>query len=838
MIYSLLKKKIKFNILFLLFFSKNICDFSFQNIFDDINEKISYLIPSVFTLSIISTYIFKYINLKNKKLKTKLNQENMKKILEKLEKISNINNYNNNENLYNFELSNKNGFNEKNINKENIEDIIDQNLISEGNKIIFPRFLTSLISFKDLIIFPSNTKKFLLESARKVLIDNDLNFPRFWFINGGIQSGKSFLAKAIAGEFNIPIMLVDGFFLKEMNHIPLLLEDFIIKAEDSFPCIIYIKSPEFLGEQFMLTLNTFLKKEYSIKKIIIIFGTSNSTFLLRNKINKNSNCLFLDLESFNRNEKNEIFENIINFYKINFKFDENINFEKIKSLLKNYTFGEIKSLFTKINQLNCIFENRDIITENDIVKMINVISNEESKELIRLGHFADSFYKNPNEHLVEKPNVNMNSVIGNDHVKEIILQLCEYLKNPLLFENNGIRPLRGMLFSGAPGCGKTLMGRAIASSANANFIYVKGSEIINKYVGVGASKIREIFSMAYLNAPCIIFFDEIDVITKKRSTAGAGDRDEQDQTLAQLLVELDGFENKKGVVVIAATNRPDMIDDALLRSGRLDIKISFRLPSISEREEMISFYLKNKKFDPKISIKNWAEKTSNFSGADIEFIINKAAMISLHNNHNQIEEKDFEKAYMDMTSGYLINNIKVSEKSLLETAYHEVGHAICQIMQNHYPYEFDLVTIEPRDRGNGHVTLGYSKSNFKEDLFSLKKEELISLIITLLGGLVAEEIYLKTTSDGVYSDLEKATSIAQSMIAKYGMGDDIIVYKNSKDGDYSLEIKDQAKKILDFCKIECRKILEENKDKFSKLVNELIINKTLSREEVLKIINN
>jgi ATP-dependent metalloprotease FtsH len=480
-------------------------------------------------------------------------------------------------------------------------------------------------------------------------------------------------------------------------------------------------------------------------------------------------------------------------------------------------------------------KNVDIISELKNLKKSDAIIIGETESSLNTGlNSRDNF-------IVEIPNVTFDQVIGLDHVKKQVEFISTYLKNPEAYSNINIRLPKGILFTGMPGCGKTLMAKAIATMAGVPVLIINGSDFINKYVGEGARKVRELFAMAKVEAPVIIFIDEIDAIGGKRSTSGEGGEKEYTQTLNALLTEMDGFATgNNNVIVIASTNRDtNYLDPALNR--RFENKYHFSLPTLSDRFNIFQLYLKSVPCNADVSIKDLAAKTYGLSGANIEYIVNLSKYIALERmkldniplSKFEILNIDIINAYNTFTIGYEIENISINDREFYKTAIHESGHTLCMCLQKNYPRIFELVTITPRDAGNGTI-LGFAQNFDKEEFKSYSKENFEQLIIVSLGGLVAEEIFFNESFDGVGSDLAHASSLARAMVKKFGMTDKILY--SSGDDELSLIEREVIEGILFDCKAKCKELLLNNKNLLEKLANELFIKKTLTHDEVYKII--
>ena len=400
-----------------------------------------------------------------------------------------------------------------------------------------------------------------------------------------------------------------------------------------------------------------------------------------------------------------------------------------------------------------------IVSVIALILMMMKSSNVMSKKLLSVDALDTNIEK--------EIGYNFENVAGNEEAKESVRDIVDFLKNPEKYNAYGARMPKGIILYGEPGTGKTLLAKAVAGEAGVPFFAMSGSDFVQVYVGVGASRIRQLFKKARTYGKAVIFIDEIDAIGKRRDNSKAGGSEERDQTLNALLTEMSGFNEKEGIVVMAATNRLDILDSALLRPGRFDRHIEIMLPDLSERENIIALHLRNKPIG-NVDLMEWAKKTAYFSGAKIESLLNEAAIIACKENSINIEEYHIDKAYSIVLAGYeKKNRTHIKEKDRVITAYHEAGHALCSI--SILPDEkISKVTIIPSTKGAG----GYTLSTAEDSLYQ-NKEYLMKRIMVLLAGRAAEEIVFGTEliTTGAHSDLKHATNIAVNMVSEYGMGE-------------------------------------------------------------------
>lgn len=429
------------------------------------------------------------------------------------------------------------------------------------------------------------------------------------------------------------------------------------------------------------------------------------------------------------------------------------------------------------------------------------------------------------------------NVAGNEEAKESVMDIVDFLKNPEKYSAYGARMPRGVILYGEPGTGKTLLAKSVAGEAGVPFYAMSGSDFVQIYVGVGASRIRQLFKKAKAHGKAVIFIDEIDAIGKRRDGSTTGGSDERDQTLNALLTEMSGFNEKEGIVVMAATNRLDMLDPALLRPGRFDRHIEVSLPDVSAREKILNLHLENKP-SKNVNVKEWAQKTSMFSGAKLEHLVNEAAILACKAESENIENIHFDKAFSIVLAGYEKQNrdyIKDIDRKI--TAYHEAGHAL--ISSRMLPNEkLSKVTIIPTTNGAGGYTL-----SIPEDRMYQNKDYLLKRIMVLLGGRAAEEIIFgsEKITTGAYSDLKHSTNTITNMITAYGMGDSLGLLTLSEVGEISASTKEaivnECKNTIDKLYQETKNILISNRQALEALTNSLLEKETLHFEEISKILN-
>ena len=438
--------------------------------------------------------------------------------------------------------------------------------------------------------------------------------------------------------------------------------------------------------------------------------------------------------------------------------------------------------------------------------------------------------------------VTFKDVAGLKEEKEEVSELIDFLKNPKKFTKLGARIPKGVLLVGPPGTGKTLLAKAVAGEANVPFYFISGSDFVELFVGVGASRVRDMFKQAKHNAPCLIFIDEIDAVGRQRGTGLGGGHDEREQTLNQLLTEMDGFGVNEGIIIMAATNRADVLDPALLRPGRFDRQVTVDLPDVREREEILKVHAKNKVLADSVQLSNLAKRTPGFSGAALENLLNEAALLAVRRNKDAITMSEVDEATDRVIGGPAKLSSKYTEHEREVVAYHEAGHAVLGIK---LPNADDVqkITIIPRGQAGG-----YTLMMPKEETYLATKTQLLERIIGLLGGRVSEEIRFKEVTTGAHNDFEKATKIARAMVTEYGMSDLGPVQLEQQEGgvflgrDYNKtknfsneiahEIDKEVRKIIDECYKEATKILKENQSLVKLIADALLEHETITKEQI------
>lgn len=460
------------------------------------------------------------------------------------------------------------------------------------------------------------------------------------------------------------------------------------------------------------------------------------------------------------------------------------------------------------------------------------------------GANAKAFdFGNSRAKLEKDSKTRFSDVAGADEEKEELKELVEFLKSPRKFANMGAKIPRGVLLVGPPGTGKTLLARAVAGEANVPFYSISGSEFVEMFVGVGAGRVRDMFKKAKQTAPCIIFIDEIDAVGRQRGSGIGGGHDEREQTLNQLLVEMDGFSGNEGIIILAATNRADVLDPALLRPGRFDRQIQVANPDKKARAEILEVHARNKHFAPDVNFNNVAQRTPGFSGAELSNVLNEAALLAVRQGHQLITNEDVDEAIDRVIGGPAKKSRKYTEHERKLVAYHEAGHAIVGLTLED-ANKVQKVTIIPRGQAGG-----YNLMTPKEETYFQTKTQLKASITGFMGGRVAEEVFFGDVTSGAHNDIEQATRIARLMVTELGMSDlgpikyasgedavflgrDYTSTNNSHSGQIAYEIDQQVRKIIDECYSECRNIIQSQKDKLELIANALLEYETLNNEQI------
>jgi ATP-dependent metalloprotease FtsH len=702
------------------------------------------------------------------------------------------------------------------------------------------------------IFLPKEIKEELLQYAKEVFTPrdpHDIITPNILVLYGLPGSNKTAIIKGLSNELNIPLLIVDPNLLDDNVYNKITIDSILEHVKNKGPFLVHIKNLERMSKNFLLSCEKYLQTRLNNPNILLT-ATCNNDFLVKDlSLNKNKFIKFMIIENPKHEERLQLITYILSLYK-NLINIEGIDINYITNILNTCKQKDISLILEKtiekkklINNIKnntnenetIVLTTNDILLEYKIFKKHDTIITGEKESRLNIG------LTSINEFIIENPKVTFDEVIGLEHIKKELRFIADYFKNPEIYKKINIRMPKGILFKGPPGCGKTLMAKAIAGEAGITVISINGSDFIDKYVGQGAKKVREVFEIAKLYAPTIIFIDEIDAIGGKRSDNAEGGEKEYTQTLNALLTEIDGFSStNNNTIVVASTNRDiETLDPALMR--RFEEKYNFPLPTYKDRLEILKLYFKDIPVSDDVSLESITKKTVSFSGAELEYLVNQSKYIAINRmkelgqslTNFQISEDDIIQAYNTISIGYEILNTTISENALFKTAVHESGHTLCMLLQKNYPMQFELVTITPRDAGDG-TYLGFAQNFYKEEFKSLSKENLEQLIIVSFGGQVAEELIFNETYNGVTSDLNHASNIARSMVTQYGMAENLLYFSN--DLKLSEQEKEAVEKILKNCRDKCKELLTANKHLLEKLSQKLLREKTLKRNDVIALL--
>lgn len=469
-----------------------------------------------------------------------------------------------------------------------------------------------------------------------------------------------------------------------------------------------------------------------------------------------------------------------------------------------------------------------------------------SKMMGGMGNAMSFGKSNAKVYVQSETGIKFADVAGEDEAKEILQEIVDFLHNPKKYEEIGAKMPKGALLVGPPGTGKTLLAKAVAGEANVPFFSISGSEFVEMFVGMGAAKVRDLFQQANEKAPCIVFIDEIDTVGKKRDGGGFSGNDEREQTLNQLLAEMDGFDGKKGVVILAATNRPDSLDPALLRPGRFDRRVPVELPDLKGREEILKVHAKNIRVGDNVDYNAIARMASGASGAELANMINEAALRAVRDGRKFVTQSDLEESVEVVIAGYQKKNKIMTDKEKLIVSYHEVGHALVAALQSHSA-PVTKITIIPRTSG----ALGYTMQVEEDEHNLMSREELENKIATLTGGRVAEDLVFHSITTGASNDIEQATKVARSMITRFGMNEEFgmvafeTVTNQYLGGDTSLACSESTAAQIDEKVVaavrkqydKAEQLLKDNMPKLHELAKYLYEKETITGDEFMEILN-
>jgi cell division protease FtsH len=655
-------------------------------------------------------------------------------------------------------------------------------------------------------------------------------------------NGKTLLAKAVAGEANVPFFSITGSdFIEVFVGVGAArVRDLFAQARKHAPCIIFIDEIDAIGrtrgsgiggghDEREQTLNQLLTEMDGFTtaggNVVVLAATNMPEVLDKALLRPGRFDSRIDVPYPDEDARLMI----LKIHAKSMKLADDIDLVQLAKDTAGFSGAEIADLMNKA-AVQAARNNQDIVTNNDILaaKHIIVTSQKAIKPSLTGEASLARMYK------PAQIKTTFASVAGLDNAKEELQDIVDYLRDPEAFGRLGARVSKGVLMIGEPGNGKTLLARAMAGEANCPFFSISGSEFIQKYVGVGASRVRDLFAQARKHKPCIIFIDEIDSIGGHRTDESP----EQSQTLNQLLTELDGFDTKEeAIIIIGATNRPDVLDKALLRPGRFDRQVQVPNPLLKDRLKILQLHAKDFKIDPTVDLERIARGTPGFSGADLKNIINEAAVTATKNRQEAITMADFEEARDKIMVGKTTKSMDRTPEELRETAYHEAGHALMRVLQPEHAMPLHKVTILAR--GNA---LGIAWALPEADQLGRSKEEMLAEIRVAMGGRAAEELVFGKQLTGAHSDLKNATHKAQEMVRYHGMDEELgpVVYDVTHRHGYSqktAELIDQAVKNIVLSALEqVKKVLQENRDKLDRLAQALLEHETLDAVEVYELL--
>ncbi|MCS5711245.1 AAA family ATPase [Candidatus Berkiella aquae] len=659
--------------------------------------------------------------------------------------------------------------------------------------------------------------------------------PKGILIYGPPGTGKTLLARAIAGEANRTFISVSGSAFEEMfvGKGAARVRELFELARKNKPAIIFIDEIDALAP----ARNT---PEISPSHI----QTLNQLLSEMQNLDEEKNADIAVLAATNRIEALD--PAILRPGRFDWQIEMKLPLDDDRKAIFEQALKKIV-VSNDLNIGNLVIQSAGF-TGADIVNLVNeaaIFAAENNKSAVDNESFdlafkkVSTYEKDANPQFSAKVlassqlKTNLSEIGGMNEAKREVAEVVDFLKDPKKFTRLGAKPPNGILMYGPPGTGKTLMARAIAGEAKANFIAVSGADFDERYVGVGAARVKELFKLARKYKPCIVFIDEIDALAPQRT--GGGDASGRDQTINQFLNEMDNIQNNinEGIIFIGATNRLDIIDSALLRPGRFDRKVFFRLPTIEERASILQSHLQNIVLAPDVEVKTLAKMTIGFSGAELANLVNEAAIDATRNNKKSVDMASFEEANDKLALGVKQDSLSYSEEDKKRTAYHEAGHALVGLLHPNHPRMLHKLTIGLRD-----YSLGVTHFQPQSEEYSLTKKELEAVIATSFGGYVAEElIYGKDNiSVGASSDLKNANRIARDMVSKYGMADKQVLIVNDVFHDEGL-FQASAEEIMNRDYKEAKAILEKNMDKLHLLAKTLLEKETLSYDEIVKLLN-
>lgn len=663
-------------------------------------------------------------------------------------------------------------------------------------------------------------------------------------------NGKTILAKAVAGEANCPFFSISGSdFIEVFVGVgSARMKDLFAQARKNAPSIIFIDEIDAIGRQRGTglgggndereqTLNQLLIEmdgfESAQSPVVVLAATNIPDVLDKALLRPGRFDLRIDVPFPDEASRLEI----LKIHARNVRLDVDVDLAVIANKTAGFSGADLANL---INQAALIASrnNRDVVVAQDLEAALQKIL--QSHESIAPAQPSQKTTSRARMYMPAQVKVKFDDVAGALEAKEEVQDVIDFLRNPQKYQEIGARLTKGILLVGDPGNGKTLLAKAVAGEANVPFFSVSGSEFVEVYVGVGASRVRDLFAQARKHAPCIIFIDEIDAIGRKRSGSTHGANDEREQTLNQLLVEMDGFEvNKAPIIIMAATNRVDVLDKALLRPGRFDRQVVVPYPDLKSREAILRVHARRVKMDPAVDLLKVAQGTPGFSGAALENLLNEAAINAVKHNRQVISLEDVDEARDKIMLGKESKSVIMTPEDLKVTAFHEAGHALVRLLMPQDTDPLYKVTIIPRGSA-----LGVTHYLPERDKYLQTKEQLVANVMAALGGRAAEELVFGKLSTGASSDFQGATNIVRNMVCSYGMSDELgmVIYSTNEYGsqEYSQEtarkIDHEIKRIIENCYREVMALLSNNRDKLDLLANSLLSKETLFAEEIYPLL--
>ena len=695
---------------------------------------------------------------------------------------------------------------------------------------------------KDVVDFLKNPEKYRRLGAK---------IPRGVLLVGEPGNGKTLLAKAVAGEANCPFFSITGSdFIEVFVGVGAArVRDLFAQARKNAPSIIFIDEIDAIGRQRgsgfggghderEQTLNQLLTEmdgfDTAGSSVVVLAATNmpdvlDKALLRPGRFDRRVDVPFPDTESR---------EQILRIHAQQIKLDPEADLKKIAEITAGYSGADLANLMNKA-AIQASKKNQEKVTMADIEESHKIMlqsynSPVSSANQLTKGNSSAKMF------MPSQVKCNFDHVAGMQEAKEELRDVVDFLKNPEKFRRLGAKITKGVLLIGEPGNGKTLLAKAVAGEANCPFFNVSASEFVEMFVGVGASRVRDLFNQARKHNPSIIFIDEIDAVGRHRDSGMHGGNDERNQTLNQLLTEMDGFDTaSNSVIVIAATNRPDSLDPALMRAGRFDRKVEVPYPDLVSREKILTLHAQKIVMDPTIDLYKVARGTPGFSGADLAHLVNESALLAARNGEQpMVTIHDFEEARDKIMIGKELKTIVLSEQERKITAFHESGHALVRLLLPEHSDPLHKVTIVPRGRA-----LGVTHSLPEREKYTQTKEEMLTIIMVCLGGRVAEEMIFNVLGTGAYNDFEKATEVARRMVCSYGMSEELgpVVYKQ-QNGEYAYSQKTaeridaEVQKLLEQCYKKVKELLGQHRDKLEKLANHLFTKETLFAHEIYELL--